>query len=146
MGVEVTVRAPAAIEASERFQDVRRQGAVLLEALARFAPRSADAMTAVRLFQVEAEVVGEGDQASGLYGPATRLALEFFMPVGTVIPPAWEGTRPGTWTPPAWTSVTTERRHVWWIIALMASWGLAGGIVAAAGVADSRAAKRSGGS
>lgn len=140
----MTVRAPAAIESSERFQDVRREGAVLLEALARYAPRSSEAMTSVRLFQSAAEVVGENEQASGLYGPATRLALEFFMPAGTSIPPAWEGTRPGTWTPPAWTRTVTEGRPIWWFVALFGSWAAAGGIVIAAGIADARGARKGG--
>lgn len=140
----MTVRAPAAIESSARFQEVRAEGARLIAVLVAEAPRSTPAMDATRRFQVAAEVVGEGDQASGLYGPATEMALQFFMPVGTQIPAHWPGTTPGTWTPPAWTSVVTERRFAWWPVVLLTSWIAAGGIVIAAGVSDSRARKSGG--
>lgn len=141
----MTIRAPAAIEASERFQAVRAEGATLLTVLASESPRSTAAMAAVTRFQQAADVVGENDVASGLLGPATVQALEFFMPVGTQIPVAWDGTTPGTWTPPAWTRTITEGRPIWWFVALFASWATAGAIVIGSGIADARSARKGGG-
>ncbi len=138
----MTIRAPAAIESSERFQAVRAEGGALLAILMVEQPRSTVAMAAVTRFQQAADVVGEGERPSGLFGPATRQALEFFMPQGTSIPAAWPGTTPGTWTPPAWTRTVTEGRPVWWFVALFASWATAGGIVIAAGIADARGARK----
>lgn len=138
------VRPTDEIQQTERFQAVRAEALRLIETLRTTMPRSSEASAAVSHFQQSASVTGEGGATTGLYGPATRLALEYFS--GVEAPPVWQGTRPGEWTPPAWTRDVVQEvsRFPYWLLALGGTFVVTGGIVIASGIQDSRG-RRAGG-
>jgi len=96
------VAAQPEVEALLQYQTIRAQAVALHTSLGNSTPRSQAIMEEVGEFQVVAGVVGQGGTRTGLYGPATQQALQFFLPAGMTAPPAWPGIGAGTWTPPAW--------------------------------------------
>lgn len=139
------VRPAPQIETSERYVQIRREAELFIAALRRYTPYSAEARQATSRFQTAAEVSGDGGQPSGVYGPATRLALEFFTPEGTVLPAVWPNARPGTWRAPAWTRDVVRdvpgpvvRKFPTWQLVLGAVFTIAAGTVIYIGVRESR--------
>jgi hypothetical protein len=126
------------VELLPQYQTIRAQAVQLATALRHGRPREASLMRQVQEFQRAAGVVGVNDEPSGLYGPATLQALQFFLPPGTSAPPTWPGTRSGVWTPPAWVReaqavVATPRpmpapkpsyKWVWWVVLAAATTGV----------------------
>lgn len=95
----------AAVLAMPRYQELQALAIVLAAQLRANSPRAfSDAARAnVAAFQRAAGVVGANELPSGVYGPATFLALDFFLPASATTPNPWPGSRPGTWNQPDWT-------------------------------------------
>lgn len=96
------IRPSPEVIAMPLYQELRVQAIALRDGLLHQPERGATITAMVRGFQTNAGVVGAGDQPSGLYGEMTQQALNFFLPEPNA-PPVWRGTRPGSWTEPAWT-------------------------------------------
>lgn len=143
-GQQRITRPTPELEANPRYQVVREIALRVAAAVMSRPQRDREVMMLVSEFQAAAGVVGEGERPSGLYGPATVLAMGYFLPATATVPRPWSNTTPGSWSPPLWTrEVTREtRRTSWWLVAVLAGAVVTAGVLVAVGIKDAERRKR----